>query len=108
LEGTVEELFLSDHDALSKLITRPRFEVRAGKTLLRISVTESEREEDILCAVGKVCGVSYRLRYADMSAFKRGFMGHLYIEIDTAGRAKTAAYLTARGVAYREEEAARC
>lgn len=106
LEGTSREVFINDQSVIANLITRPRFEAGAGKAIVRLAVTDSDAHADVLCALTKVCAVSFRLLYADMSAFKRGYMGHLYLEIDAASLARTGAYLTERGVAYQEEAAA--
>jgi D-methionine transport system ATP-binding protein len=108
LEGTVSDVFMSEHEAFINLISRPQFKTEKGKALLRISVTDNEAQADVLYEIANACHVSYRLIYAGMNAFRGRYMGHIYIEIDAVCLLKTSAYLQERGVIFREEGADIC
>jgi D-methionine transport system ATP-binding protein len=108
LEGTVSDVFMQDNEALSSLINRPQFEVKKGMAILCLSLTNSEKQANILYDIANVCNVSYKLIYADISAFKDKYMGRVYIEIDGHDLAKTGSYLREKCFAYREESAGVC
>ncbi|MDR0526715.1 MAG: methionine ABC transporter ATP-binding protein [Spirochaetaceae bacterium] len=106
LEGTVSDVFMSEHYALVNLVKTPRFQAEKGKTILRISVIDNETQADVLYTLAKI--VSYRLVYAGMSAFRGKIQGHLYLEIDYAQFLETSAYLRKRGLVFREEDKKIC